>query len=78
MRIIDTIPHRSINIRIFQMNEKYIVNFEASPMEQVFKFSAEEVKSIEGLKRIINEEFVETVRLRFNEMYLQFKATLDN
>ena len=78
MRIIDTIPHRSINIRIFQMNEKYIVNFEAGPMEQAFKFSSEEVKSLEELKSMINDEFIETVRLRFNEMYLQFKAALNN
>lgn len=73
MRIIDTIPHPSITISIFQMNEKYIVKFEAGPMEQAFKFGTDEVKSVEELKKKINPEFIETVRQRFNEMYLQMK-----
>lgn len=74
MRIIDSIPHPSISISIFQMNDKYIVKFEAGPMEQAFKFYTEDVKSVEKLKSIINEEFIEKVRIRFNEMFLQMKA----
>lgn len=74
MRIIDTIPHPSISISIFQMNDKYIVKFEAGPMEQAFKFYTEDIKSLENLKRIINEDFIEKVRHRFNDMYLQMKA----
>lgn len=73
MRIIDSIPHPSITISIFQMNEKFIVKFEAGPMEQAFKFYAEDVKSVDGLKALINEAFIEKVRLRFNEMFLQMK-----
>jgi hypothetical protein len=73
MRVIETIPHRSITISIFQMNNKHIVKFEAGPMEQVFKFDIEIVKSLEELKQIINEEFIEKVRLRFNEMYVQIR-----
>jgi hypothetical protein len=73
MRIIDTIPHHSMSISIFQMNDKFIVKFEAGPMEQAFKFLTEDVKSIDGLKKLINEPFIETVRLRFNDMFLQMK-----
>lgn len=73
MRIIDSIPHPSMSISIFQMNDKFIVKFEAGPMEQAFKFYAEDVKSVEGLKKLINEPFIETVRIRFNEMFLQMK-----
>jgi hypothetical protein len=76
MRIIDSIPHPSITISIFQMNDKYLVKFEAGPMEQVFKFTVAEVKSVENLKKLINEEFIETCRARFNDMYLQLKATI--
>jgi hypothetical protein len=39
MRVLETIPHPSITITIFQMNDKFIVKFEAGPMEQVFKFN---------------------------------------
>jgi hypothetical protein len=74
MRIIDSIPHPSISISIFQMNDKFIVKFEAGPMEQAFKFSVQDVKSAENLKTLINADFIEKVRQRFNEMYLQMKA----
>lgn len=73
MRIIDSIPHPSISISIFQMNDKYIVKFEAGPMEQAFKFYTEDVKSVAGIKKLINDSFIETVRLRFNEMFMQMK-----
>ncbi|MGZ3865414.1 MAG: hypothetical protein ACXVC6_06940 [Bacteroidia bacterium] len=75
MRIIDHIPHQSINISIFQMNDKYIVRFEAGPMEQAFKFEMSEVKSVEALKKIITPEYIEDVRKRFNEMFQQYKAS---
>jgi hypothetical protein len=75
MRIIDSIPHPSINISIFQMNDKYIVRFEAGPMEQAFKFETAEVKGVDALKKIITPEYIEAVRARFNEMYLQYKAS---
>jgi hypothetical protein len=73
MRIIDSIPHPSISISIFQMNDKFIVKFEAGPMEQAFKFYTEEVKSVEALKQLITDSFIETVRLRFNDMFRQMK-----
>ena len=73
MRIIDSIPHPSISISIFQMNDKYIVKFEAGPMEQAFKFYTEDVKSVERIKSMINEAFIEKVRTRFNDMFLQLK-----
>lgn len=73
MRIIDSIPHPSMSISIFNMNDKYIVKFEAGLMEQSFKFQIEQVKSVENLKKMINADFIETVRLRFNDMFLQMK-----
>lgn len=74
MRIIATIPHPKISISIFSMNEKYIVKFEAGPMEQAFKFYHEEVEGVEGLKKIIDEEFLQKVMERFNEMFLSLKS----
>lgn len=75
MRIIDSIPHPSMTISIFQMNDKFIVKFEAGPMEQAFKFNTGEVKSTEHIKQIVNADFIETVRKRFNEMFLQMNPS---
>lgn len=74
MRIIDSIPHESMTISIFQMNDKYQVRFEAGPMEQIFKFTVDEVKNVENLKSMINTEFIESTRKRFNDMFLQMRA----
>ena len=73
MRIIDSIPHQRMTISIFQMNDKYLVKFEAGPMEQVFKFSVEELRSLEKLKELVNENFIEKTYLRFNDMFMQMK-----
>ena len=73
MRIIDSIPHPTITISIFQINEKFIVKFEAGPMEQAFKFDNADVKGVENLKKLITPDFIEAVRKRFNEMFLQMK-----
>jgi hypothetical protein len=73
MRIIDSIPHQSMTISIFQMNDKYQVKFEAGPMEQIFKFNVEEVRGVDNLKKMMSEDFIEKTRLRFNEMFLAMK-----
>lgn len=74
MRIVDSIPHPSMTISIFHMNDKYQVKFEAGPMEQVFKFAQEEVKNLENLKKMMSADFIEQTRKRFNEMFLQMKT----
>lgn len=73
MRIIDSIPHDSMTISIFHMNDKYMVKFEAGPMEQIFKFTVEEIKNVENLKTKISKEFIEATRKRFNDMFMQMR-----
>lgn len=74
MRIIGSIPHPKITISIFSMNDKYQVKFEAGPMEQIFKLSHTEVNGIEGIQKLMDEEFMQKIMDRFNEMYLSFKS----
>lgn len=71
MRVIGRINHPSIGITIFHMNDKYIVKFEAGPMEQLFKFPQAKYPGLESIQALIDEAFIEKVRLRFNEMYQQ-------
>jgi hypothetical protein len=73
MRIISTIPHPSIRISIFHMNEKFIVKLEAGPMEQVFKFSEGEVTGPEQIEKILDADFLQKALERFNEMFLTFR-----
>ncbi|MES2590456.1 MAG: hypothetical protein V4608_01140 [Bacteroidota bacterium] len=73
MRIVGSIPHPKITISIFSMNDKYQIKFEAGPMEQIFKIPQEEVNGIEGVKKLVDEEFLQKIMERFNEMFLSFK-----
>lgn len=74
MRIIGNIPHPKISISIFSMNDKYQVKFEAGPMEQIFKLSHSEVNGIEGIQKLVDEEFLQKIMDRFNEMFLSLKG----
>ncbi len=73
MRVSGSIPHPKLSISIFSMNEKYQIRFEAGNMEQIFKIAHNEVNGIEGIKKMVDDEFLEKVMIRFNEMFLAFK-----
>jgi hypothetical protein len=73
MRVIATIPHPKLSISIFSMNDKYQVQFVAGPMEQTFKIPHSEIEGVEGIKKMLDEEFMQKVMLRFNEMFLSLK-----
>ena len=73
MRVIATIPHPKLSISIFSMNDKYQIQFIAGPMEQTFKISHIDVDGIEGIKKMLDDEFMKKIMDRFNEMFLSFK-----
>jgi hypothetical protein len=73
MRVIATIPHPKISISIFSMNDKYQIQFIAGPMEQTFKISHSEINGVEGIQKMLDEEFMKKVMDRFNEMFLSLK-----
>jgi len=74
MRIIATIPHPKLTISIFSMNDKYQVKFEAGPMEQTYKLLHTEVDGVEGIKKMVDDAFLEQILNRFNDMFLAYKA----
>lgn len=74
MRIIANIPHPKLTISIFSMNDKYQVKFEAGPMEQIYKIAHSDVDGVEGIKKLVDDAFLEQILHRFNEMFLAFKA----
>jgi len=77
MRVIATIPHPKLSISIFSMNDKYQVQFMAGPMEQTFRIPHAEVDGVEGIKKMLDEEFLQKVVQRFNDMFMDFRNALD-
>lgn len=73
MRVVAQIPHPKMAISIFQMNDKYLIKFEAGPMEQTYKLNQSEVNGIDGIKNMIDAVFLENVIQQFNNMFLACK-----
>ena len=78
MRIIGNIAHPSMRISVFIMNDKYVIKFEAGPMEQVFKVDQTEIAGMEAVQKMLDEEFMKKVLERFNEMFLALKKVKNN
>jgi hypothetical protein len=74
MRVIKTIRYQNITVSVFGMNDKYIIKLEAGPMEQAFKVPMNEIAGVEGIEKMLDQEFMQKALDRFNEMYLSFKA----
>jgi len=72
MRIVAEIPHEYMKISVFSWTGKYTVKIELGQYEQVFKINETDVDGLDELKKMINEDFLKTVHLRFSEMSKDF------
>jgi hypothetical protein len=77
MRIVGNIPHPDMRITVFHMNDKFIVKFEAGPMEQVYKFDQEKFPGFEAVQKLVDAEFVANALKRFNEMFLEMRSATE-
>lgn len=68
MRIIADIPHSDCKISILSMNQKFIIRIEQGSMEQIYKVSEADVPTLENVKEIITDNFMQTCLERFNAM----------
>lgn len=73
MRIVGRIPHPEFSISVFEMNEKFVIKFEAGPMEQTYKFLKEGLGSMESIEALFDETFLDNIRSRFEGMYMDMK-----
>ena len=77
MRVVGRIPHPGISITLFEYNEKFTIKMEAGPMEQSYKIPTESVGSVDNLKSIVDEQFLNECLEHFNAMFLSWKAVTD-
>lgn len=75
MRVIAEIPHPQLKITLFQWNGKYIIKIEIGQFEQVFKVSEMDVSGLEDLKKLLNDDFLESVMERFLDMREDFNRS---
>jgi hypothetical protein len=73
MRIVAELPRPDCKITIFSMNMKYLVKFELGSLEQTYKVSEMDVTGgLDGVFRLLDEPFIQTVVRRFSEMNSDF------
>ncbi|MBS1488628.1 MAG: hypothetical protein JST43_13670 [Bacteroidetes bacterium] len=78
MRIVGEIPHPEIKITIFSWNNRYLIKLEAGWLEQTFKLQEYDVASDEEVKKIVSNEFIQQAIVRFNDMAISLRDSLQN
>lgn len=67
----------SLVITLFWWNQKFILKFEQNQLEQTYKISELEYSEAEFLKLAQNQEFLRSVKKRFEEMYGDLQTYLE-
>jgi len=75
MRVIAELPHPVCKITIFSMNQKFLIKLEKGVYEQTYKVSEIDVPDgVNGVFKILDEEFMQTAAQRFEAMRSDFHA----
>lgn len=72
MRTVTKIPHPKLDISIFLRENKYIVKIVLDQYEQVYRLNAPDVSGMEEMEKLVSEEFLNKVWMRFVEMSKDF------
>ena len=74
MRTVTKIDHPKLDISIFLRENKYIVKIVLDQYEQVYRLSANDVTGMEDMEKLVSEEFLKKVWMRFVEMSKDFSG----
>ena len=78
MRVIAELPHAVCKITIFSMNQKFIIKLEKGVYEQSYKVSEIDLTDgVDGVFKILDDEFMQTVAERFQRMRSDFSAAFN-
>ncbi len=69
MRIIGHIPHPTLKITVFRMDNRLSVKFETGFFEQTYKFREQEgLQDFQDVARLVGESLLSRVILQFRDM----------
>ncbi|MCB9189059.1 MAG: hypothetical protein H6599_07230 [Flavobacteriales bacterium] len=74
LRTVTKIPHPKLDISIFLRENKYIVKIVLDQYEQIYRMSANDVTGMEDMEKMVSEEFLKKVWMRFVEMSQDLNA----
>jgi len=73
MRIVETWTTKQFKTTIYAMERWHVVEFEAGPMKQSFKFMKESYPAVAEVKQALTAPFLDGVYKSFEQMYLNLK-----
>ena len=59
------------------MNDKFILRFEAGPMEQIYKFDQQRYPGLGNVQKLADDPFVKSVLTVFNTMFTNMKESME-
>jgi hypothetical protein len=68
MRIIGEIPHPQCKVTLYHWNNRYLIKLEKNGLEQTFKVDQFELTSDKDLQLLVDEAFIQTALIRFDDM----------
>lgn len=77
MRVIKEIPNDKCKITVFSWNDKYLIKFETSNLEQTYKLKEWDLTDVSELDDILSNNFIDKVMIRFKEMGSDFNQTVE-
>jgi hypothetical protein len=78
MRVVAELPHEVCKITIFSMNQKFVIKLEKGIYEQTFKISEIDLTDgVDGVFKILDDEFMNKVAERFNQMRSDFNSAFE-
>ena len=75
MRVVDQLPHPDFRVQLFHFGANYLVEIEAGPMKQTYRYPTDRFGSPAAVWATVTPEFLEQVRQHFNGMYRDWMAT---
>ena len=73
MRIVESWSTKQFKTTIYAMERWHVVEFEAGPMKQAYKFMKESHPSPADVKESLTDSFLAGVYSHFEGMYVNFK-----
>ena len=73
MRIVESWSTKQFKTTIYAMERWHVVEFEAGPMKQAYKFMKDSHPSPAAVKEALTETFLVGVYTNFEQMYINFK-----
>ncbi len=78
MRFIKEIENQFCKAQLYSFNNKFVLKFEIASLEQIYKFSEQEVMSHEEIEENLDEAFYQKIMKRFEDMSNDYGDLLES